>query len=146
MAFNVPRKDSMLARDYRFKSSSTIVPAPNSYMHRSFADVNTFKERGNSFSRSAKLIRKDKKVPGPGVYEQDYNPEKKLSYTMRSKAAKPNNQPVLFCLSRKWDLGSTMFKLTRQLISQRKSVPNIITLKTLFWVVLLGFPKSSTRR
>ena len=103
MSFNVTKKDSILPRDYRFKSSATITPSPNTYRHRSFADLTLLAERGNSFGRAPKLVDRSKNYlfPGPGTHEQVYNPEKKLSYTMRSKVNKPDHRPVNPLLFRK---------------------------------------------
>lgn len=95
-SFNVRKKDSVVARDYRFKSSATIAPSPNAYRHRSFADLSLAEDRGKSFGKAPKLPNRNKNAyfPGPGAHEPIYNPEKNLSYTMRGKVNRPDHRPV----------------------------------------------------
>ena len=96
MASHIINKPSVLSRDTRFKSSATISPSPDSYHRQSFTDINRSVDRGTSFSHAPKLVNNSKThlFPGPGAHQPIYNPDKKLSYTMRSKVKVIDNRPV----------------------------------------------------
>ena len=70
MNFNIAPKLSILSRDSRFKSSTTISPSPDSYNRNSFVELNRSVDRGHSFSHAAKLTNKSKThlFPGPGSH------------------------------------------------------------------------------
>jgi hypothetical protein len=87
-------KSTLFPRDLRFRDGRTASPSPDAYHHRSFTDLNRQVDKGHAFGNSEKLRRVDKNcVPGPGSY-QEYNPEKKLLYTMRSRVGPKDHGSV----------------------------------------------------
>ena len=148
MGSHIINKPSVLSRDTRFKSNATISPSPDSYNHSSFADINRSVDRGHSFSHAPKLLNKSKThlFPGPGSHQPLYNPDKKLSYTMRSKVKLIDDRPVHLFLSRKSVLDTTTSQDFKPSTNPIKRVQNISTQRIQSWVQPLDLSSNNSRR
>jgi len=63
-------KYSILPREERFRTRTSVSPSPNTYRHCSFTDLNRSVCRGNTFAQDAKMKANNIKIkfPGPGSY------------------------------------------------------------------------------